>query len=228
MTAGLLYSADGLNVGQRIGQLIVALLAVAGAGLIGYLLTAFTLGIVCRWFVRRRLPQSLNKVLSVAGGVLAAIVVFWLAFWGIGGGFGWGGLGFGGAEGTSGNGTEPDRNPALKGIDNTLKESPPASVPASDAGQPASALSILLLGGDRVRGQTEDDLTFYQVLPEGVAMGFRELKILLRQRQAELPPLREIEIEIRPDSVAQNHPAVRRLENWAREMGLSVRYRVVP
>lgn len=226
MTLAFVVSLAVVDVGQRIGQFIVNILAVAGAGLIGYLLTATTLWLVVRVALRRRLPKQVTKLTSITGGIALALLIAWMAFFGTGGGFGWGGLGFGGgSDGGLGAGslteavdTEPQVAP---------KPQPGPAQSEKNADSPAAPpLSILLLGGDRVRGDSEDDLTFYQILPDGAAMGFRQIKGALRQRKSDQPPLREIILIIRHDSVAQNHPAVRRIEEWAKDEGLTVSRRV--
>jgi energy-coupling factor transporter transmembrane protein EcfT len=228
MNANLISLAEGMNIGQRLGNFIVGVLAVAGAGLVGYLFVALVLRLSVQWVARRRLPKSMSHLLSVTGGVAAALFVAWMVFFGTGGGFGWGGWGLGGGL-SDGTGTRQEVGEERNRVQE--KAETEAARPPSIAGESRVApavVSILLLGGDRVRGEMEDDLTFYQVLPNGTAMGLREIRMFLRQRKTEEPPVREIVLVIRTDSVAQNHPAVRRLEEWAKEAGLGVSYRIEP
>ncbi|MCX7700176.1 MAG: hypothetical protein N2039_04810, partial [Gemmataceae bacterium] len=65
MTLAILVSLAVVDVGQQIGQFIVSVLAVAGAGLIGYLLTATILWLVVRVALRRRLPKQVTKLTSI-------------------------------------------------------------------------------------------------------------------------------------------------------------------
>lgn len=215
------------DVGQWIGHLIMSVLAVAGAGLIGYLLTATTLWLLVRVILRRRLPRQVTKLASITGGVALALLISWMAFYGTGGGFGWGfGLGGGSEKGLVPGGPEEPVTVTAANEDSAGPQSSQTKTETPLESSSAPPLSILLLGGSRVKGNDADDLTFYQILPDGAEMGFRQIKVALRQRKSEQPPLREIVLVIRHDSVAQNHPAVRRIEEWARDEGLTVTRRV--
>ena len=86
--------------------------------------------------------------------------------------------------------------------------------------QPGSdALRVVMLGGDRVASQH-----FYLLEGDKEPRTLRDLQkaIQARQDEKDRPSLKSIEIVIYEDSVAQDHPAVRDLEKWARQNDLGV------
>lgn len=210
-------------MGQNIGNFVVSALAVAGAGAVGYFLTAFLLWLITKFAFDKKLPQPVSRAVSVLGGVAVALLVVGLLFNG-GGGGGWGlgpGFGFGTGNGTGENKEKQPENkdtgtpktPRQDSTDNT----------GTEAGA-AAPLQVLMLGGDRVKGSTEAELTYYQVLPDGKAYNLGDLKSVIRERKNGKPALRELLLIIRSDSVAHDHPAVKRLETFAHDEGLAIRY----
>jgi len=208
---------------QNIGNYVVSALAVAGAGVIGYLLTLFLLWLISKFAFDKKLPKPVTRLVGILGGVALALLVFGLLFNG-GGGGGWGlgpGLGFGTGSGT---GEEKQKQPDGKdaGPPKTPRQDS-TEITGNEAGA-ATPLQVLMLGGDRVKGTSEAELTYYQVLPDGKAYNLADLKSLIRERKNNKPPIRELLIIIRSDSVSHDHPAVKRLETFVHDEGLAIRY----
>src|SRR5437868_4392587 len=147
---------------QNIGNFVVSGLAVAGAGVIGYLLTLLLLWLISKFAFDKKLPKPITRFVCILGGVAVALLVAGLLFHG-GGGGGWGfGPGFGFGTG-SGTGEEKQKQP-------DGKDSGPPKTPRQDptentgtAAGAAAPLQVLMLGGDRVKGSNEAELTYYQV-----------------------------------------------------------------
>jgi hypothetical protein len=141
---------------------------------------------------RRRLPVVF--VCAALGGL-----ALWLAMTRVGGGGGDGPGGPGAGGYASGGGQE-----AQEGPDATRKE----------PGAAGAVLRVHLLGGDRVK---EERCYVIDRRP----LNWQELIDAVTARQKQDPPLKTLEIVIHPDSVYRDHPAVRRLEDWARDHGLT-------
>lgn len=212
------------SVGETIGNILVKVLAVAGAWVIGYFATLALLWIVSKLAFNKRLPKQVTRLLCVVGGVAAALLVGWLLFVATGGGGGWGfGPGFGFGTG-KGSGTSGDERPATSGSESTK---PPRSTPEG-ATEPGAAppLRILMLGGDRVKKIGDKEFAFYRIQPDGPELAFDGIRTAIRDRAKSIPPLKGIVIIIEDDSVAQNHPAVKRLEELAKDERLAVTHQL--
>jgi hypothetical protein len=202
-----------------LGMLVMKVLAVLGGFAVGWLAGDGLLRLTARFLLRKKeVPRGMRLVAQVLGGVaLAWGVWLWVSGTG-GGGPGQGGLfgpGFGlsPGKGGKGEGEEPkEKKPA------EVPKKPDAA-PDSAAAKDAETLRIDLLGGQRVREER-----FYVLAGEEEARTLAGLRdaVVARRRQADLPPLRGIEIMVYENSVARDHPAVRDLERWARENDLTV------
>src|SRR5258706_14819116 len=88
-------------LGQEIGSWVVSVLAIAGAGALGYFLTTVFIVLICKLAIHKPAPKRVTKLVSILGGVTVALFVGFLAFHGGGGGLGFGpGFGFGGGDKT--------------------------------------------------------------------------------------------------------------------------------
>lgn len=191
-----------------VGLLLLRLLAVAGGGAVG----AFGSGLLLRWLGRmaggRQVPQPIMTFVRILGGITMALVVWMWAF-------GVGGSGFGTGEGWglgSGQGTGP-KSDATAPI-STAYSSPDVKKNGAGANQTSESLHVEMLGGQRVQ-----DERFYLVEGASQPVSLAELR---RQIQGHEPPYRRLEIVIYEQSVAQDHPAVRELERWAKQHDLTV------
>jgi hypothetical protein len=212
------------DVSEKFGGLIINGLAVAGAGLIGYFVTLLLVWLVGKAALNRKVPTPLRRILCVVGGVAAALAVYAMLFHGGGGhgGGGWGllgsWLGFGKSELVS-----TELKPQA-----THPEVPPRTESQSHAvaAEAAAPLRILMLGGERVKGSSESELTYYQLQPEERPLNLAQVKDLIRERKKAKPPLHEIVIMIQGDSVARGHLAVKQLADFASDEGLAISYQV--
>jgi hypothetical protein len=203
---------------QNVGNLIVNALAVAGAGAFGYFLTRSIIWAICKFGLQKNPPARISKLLGILGGVAMAILIAGLLFQGQGGG-GWGfGPGFGFGTGT---GVADGTNKTEPTASQTKPESTETSVPTPKTANP---LRIRMLGGQNVK--TEDGkLVIYQPLPGNEAYTLDRLKSIIRDRmqdQPNRPAIKEIVIIIEKDSVAHNHDAVLKLQQFALDQGLTV------
>jgi hypothetical protein len=152
--------------------------------------------------------------------LLGGVALGWAVFLWVSGSGGWG-PGQGGLLGLGGGaGTGEKAKATVKGMEETpaKKEAPaqPAALPTKPG---LGTLRIDMLGGARVK-----DERFYLLEGRPGPVTFDELRqaILDRQEAKGQALLQGIEIVIYENSVAQDHPAVRNLEKWAREHDLAV------
>jgi hypothetical protein len=82
-------------------------------------------------------------------------------------------------------------------------------------------LQIEILGGARVHEER-----FYLLQGDKQPRTLAEVRkaIQARRQEQDKPPLKGIIILLYPSSVAQDHPAVKNLEKWAKENRLSVTF----
>lgn len=202
------------DLSSNIGNIVVNGLAVAGAGAFGYFLTRGTIWLVGKFAFNKKPPQQVSRILGFLGAVAMALLVAGLLFRGQGGG-GWGfgpGFGFGTGSGQNGSSTtEP------KSGDEKVHTS--AATPKT-----ANPLRIRMLGGKNVKMEGEN-LVIYQPEPGNEAYTLERLKPLIRDRMQDKPgepAIHEIVIVIEKESVAHNHDAVLRLDQFAKDQGLTV------
>ncbi len=86
-----------------IEKVVITVLAVAGGFLIGFLLTNAIVRLLFRFVWKKQPPEKLVRILRFAGGVAAAILVYFLLT-------GTGGLGLGGGGGDGDRGKEKSQN----------------------------------------------------------------------------------------------------------------------
>ena len=152
---------------------------------------------------------------AVAGGILVYLFVFGSGGPGYGlGGGGWGLGGKGGAgeqTGQGGTGTTTPTRPT------TPTQQTTAAVGPTD---PRQSLRIEMLGGKRYKG----DERFYLADNRQEPLTLFEVRQRIEERKRQSPPLKEVEIVILPEgSVAREHPAVARLIEVIRDLGLGVK-----
>lgn len=212
------------NIGEAIGNFLVKALAVAGAGLIGYFTALIGLWLVAKFAFNRQVPKQVHRIVSALSGVALALAVGWLLFLSSAAGGGWG-FGPGWGFGTGQSDGDQQEGPPEK----TTPERPPATRrevdPVTDANDPGAAppLRIRMLGGADVK-RVDNELAYYQLQPEGKAYTFEGIREVIRARMKDRPPVKGILITIREDSVAHNHPAVKRLEEFAKDERLAITY----
>jgi hypothetical protein len=194
-----------------LGMQVLKLLAVAGGAAVGWLGSGVLFRLLARMSLGRQVPRPMMFVVRALGAVALGLAVWYWAFGTGGSGFGTGaGLGCAGGQGP---GAEVEAPPEPRPL-----ESPP--LPAEKAGAGSDVLRVEMLGGARVQEQR-----FYVLEGERRPKTFAELREALQARQQDKSkgPLKGVEIVIYEDSVAQDHPAVRDLERWAKQHDLAVR-----
>ena len=184
---------------------IMKLLAVAGGGAVGYLLIGGILRLLGRYVFRNKLPAFVHWAVRLAGGVAGALLVwFWLAGAGGGGPGGGGGWGMFGGSGTGpGSG-----DAALKAKKEKLSK--------AGTEKRGAAMEVEMLGGPAVKEER-----FYKIEGEPEPVTFDEAKRRIADRLIKQPDLKVLRIVVRLESVASDHEAVKQLERWARENGLT-------
>jgi hypothetical protein len=195
------------------------LLAVAGGVAVGALACGLLLRFVAGFAPNRRVPRTILRLIQLLGGIALGLAVWFWAFGSGGGGFGSsGGLGLAG-DGVDGEVTQ-------QGTKASSNQAAPPSVQENSAQAPfpatpsmAETVRVELLGGGRVKGER-----FYLLEGEAEPCSLAVLRERLRNRMdlKDQPPLKAIELVIYEDSVAQDHPAVKDLDRWARQQGLEV------
>lgn len=193
-----LFGAFNLNLQ------VMKLLAVVGGAALGYMLVGALLRFAGRFLPRDRVPRAVQLAVRLLGGFTTGLLVYlWL--FGVGGSGGWGSGGggwvpFGGTGGEEGGANQKGKDP--------LRDQP--------APPRAATLRVDLLGGTRVKEQR-----FYMLEGSDRALTFEELTQAVGERRKLTPPIAGLRIVLHPDSVDRSNPAVRQLERWARDQGLT-------
>jgi hypothetical protein len=201
---------------QNIGDVAVNTLAVAGAGAVGYFGIQLTIWLICKFGLHKETPKRVSRLLGILGGIALALFVAGFLFQG-GGGGGWFGMGFGLGGGTGNSSANTSKNDPTSS--KTNHESPSASsVPKTN-----NPLRIRMLGGEKAK--VGDELRFYQLESGDEKLTLDKIKPIVRERmqdKPDRPAIKEIVIIIEKDSVAYNHEAVQKLEQFAKDQGLTV------
>jgi hypothetical protein len=191
-----------------LGLLVLKILGIVGGAAVGALLVGFIMQLAARGMRARPLPRPVLNTLRVLGAVAAGLAVWLWVFGppgpgGFGGSGGWWPFGQKGQSGGAGSGGTGR---------STGDETPRTTPPAPEA---RDTLTIQMRGGD----EAERDQKFW-VIQGDVARDWESAtRAILERRQgnAELKFLKIVTVDA---SVADNHPAVLKLKQWAREQGL--------
>lgn len=190
-----------------VAQIVVNSLAVGGGFLLGYFLFGGLSFLLDKWLLLGKSPASVHWVAKRLGGVLLAIVVALIVFGSGAGGFG---LGRGPGNGqTAGSGKGDGTSPTSSTVATAL---PPEQPISTELAPPEQRLRVMLLSGDQVQEEK-----FYLVEADRTPRSFAELVAAVKAKQDSTG--KSVAIEIRFSSVnplSQEHGAVRRLVNWAR------------
>jgi hypothetical protein len=203
------------NLVPNFGQLVVHSLAVAGGALVAGLLGGWLMQLLARATTTRRVPRPALNLVRVLGAIVGGILVYLFVFGSGAGGYGLGGGGWGfGGKGGAGEQT---------GKGDSVTPTTVPTMPTTAAASPTDRQQILrieMLGGKRYRG----DERFYLVDDRKEPRTLFEVRQAIEERKRQAPPLKEMEIVILPEgSVAREHPAVVRLIELARDLGLGVK-----
>jgi hypothetical protein len=199
--------AEAANIVQEITLFVGRLAAGIFGAVVGAILTALFVWLICRMTVNKQPPRPIRKMLRILGAIAGAIAAILFLPIGYGGfGLGSGGLGLG----PGGGGFEPQAvaPKSLSGID------PKDAATA----KPEQRATVIMLGGPLVRGEA-----FYRFEDERAPQTLAEVQAKLRGRMQADPPLTALDIVIYfEDSLAQQSAPVLRLVEWSKQAGLSV------
>ncbi len=199
---------------ERVVQLVVNCLAVAGGFLAGYLLTWFVTWLLDRWLTGNKSPHQLHLAARIIGGLALAVLVALFVFGSGGGGEGDGTGGTPGDDktgqtGGGGNPTVPTSN----------DPKPPVTVTENPA-PPEQRVRVTLLGGEDVR-----DERFYLVDGDRTPKAFGEVVAAVNAKKAATMKPVGVEVRFAPrNAPAQDHAAVLRLTRWAQANGVTVSF----
>lgn len=194
-------------------ELVVRVLAVAGGAAVGAFVTGWGVRLLTRALVHRQVPPKALAVVRALGAVAFGIAVYFLVF-GSGGpgyGLGGGGWGFGGKGAVGDDGDSKHAGKSTKDKDKNKDGDEGKPIPP----KPDDTIRVVLLGGDRVI-----DDRFYQVGGDPTPSSLAEVQSQIEGHQ---PPVRIVEIVIYLNSVAESHPAVVKLKQWAEDRKLTVK-----
>ncbi len=193
-------------------EVVYKLLAVAGAFLVGYFGSIWLSMLVLWSTYRKQIPQVIKKLIGVISGVLLALAVFLWVF-GTGDGYG-----IGSGPGLGGPGKQSDQEPTTPSQAPRLEQSmTPLSEPTAAPTKQQTRARVVVLGGNQV-----DQQRFFQLEGDERPVDLAEVQARIRQLQIEEEGLDALELIIYADSLAREHPLVKRLEKWAYQQDLQV------
>src|SRR5262245_55112391 len=201
---------------SNMGRILIGLFAVAGAFVVGYLLTGIVMWLLYRRFSKaKRCHPLLMRVYRLVGGVLLSLIVAVL-FLGEGGLGLWGGGTDDGPHGTGEKGSLVTDD--KKAVDDKNKEVAPPEKKKGDV--PAESRVRITMLGDEAREER-----FYLFESDSEPRTFKELQELIRRRmKASAPALEEVSIHIFRNTADRDNPIVKDLDRWEQEQGLRVSY----
>lgn len=209
----------GVFLGEKnFGQLVVNGLAIAGGALVSGLLAGWLTQLLVKATTTRRVPRPALNLIRALGAVAGGILVYLFVFGSGGSGYGLGGGGWGlGGKGGSGDKTGQAE---IGGGTQTQRIKVTTPTTTSSPTDRQQVLRIEMLGGKRYPGNDR----FYLVENDKEPRTLFEVRQEIEKRKQQTPSLKELEIVIRPEgSVAREHPAVTRLTDLARDLGLGVK-----
>ena len=198
---------------ENIGQLVIGILAVAGAFLIGHVLTWLFFGGIARFLFKRSMPLGVMKFLRLLGGAALAILVATFVF-------GAGGMGWGPGNAHKGDigvgDQKKDQEEAKKEVVRPKIED---IQPKDDDGL---GVSVTILGGDASEGR-------YYLLEEDVTpRTFTEITYGIQEvKKNSAKPLNRVKILVYKDSSARDSAVVKNLEKWATDERFGVEFPAV-
>jgi hypothetical protein len=194
-------------------RVAVGLCAIAGAFVLGYLLSGLLVACYYRLYLKKRSSPLVMRACRLIGGVLAALIVAALYF-------GEGGFGGGGGQQS---GPEGGREPG-KFIDE--KEDPKKKTsPEKKEGDvsPEERIRVTMLGQDAPGDR------YYLIDDDKSPKSLTELKdaILSRIRQRNGKPITELTIFTYRNTADRGNQIVKDVDQWAQQQGLRVSYREI-
>jgi hypothetical protein len=196
---------------ERVVQFALNLLAVGGGFLVGHVLTGVIAWALDRWITGGKTPDGVHRVARVFGGAAVALLVALMLF-----GRGGPGDGDGPGGGTSPTDKGPGGGTATQPTTKTDVQPPP--IPKTDTTPPEQRVQVTLLGGSDVK-----DERFYLIDDDRTPRAFADVIAAVNAKKAETRKPVGLVIRFTADNtLAQNHPAVLRVINWARANDVAV------
>ncbi len=205
------------EMSRNVGLVVLKVLAVAGGALLGGLGAGFGSQGLAKMLYGGKLPKQVQTIFQIAGGVVAAWLVAFLVFWGMGGGGG-GGTGTGGGEGAGvGTGKEGGGRPTNPSTGQATGSSSGSNDTGSHGGVPPLKVKVLPGGG------VDDPI--YQVEGEDKARNLESMVKEMKSRKEATPGLDTLEIQlvagVSPAPFLGKKTPVEALEDRARELKLT-------
>ena len=198
---------------DRIVRFGMNLLAVGGGFLVGHVLTGVIAWALDRWITGGKTPQGVHRVARMFGGAAVALLVALLLF-------GQGGYGDGtgpGGGGADPKGEGPGGGTVTQPTNRDVTPIPPVVNP-KDAPPPEQRVRVTMLGGADVKEER-----FYLIGDDRTPKTFAEVVAAVNAKKAETNKPVGVEVRFTADNtLAQNHPAVLRVINWARANNVAV------
>ncbi|HEX4610763.1 MAG TPA: hypothetical protein VH092_21415 [Urbifossiella sp.] len=214
MTAAVPMFLAGAS--DRLADLALNCLAVAGGFLAGHLLGRLVVWGLDRWVFAKKTPEMLRKLVQMACGIAVAILVALIVF-GKGGGTG-GGSGDGQGKGSGDASDTPGKADAKPPDD----KRPPVKVElpkAIDVDSSVPAVHVTVLAGPAAEG---DKLYWFETDRTNLTLDAVKDKILKKKAEVAGKPL-QLVVVFPTDPNHQppdNHPTVTELTRWAEAQGI--------
>jgi hypothetical protein len=206
--SGPIFAFD-LTTPGRLEEMIVKVLAVAGAAALGGLLAGLITQVLARLVAARVVPRAPLNIIRLLGAVVAGWLVALLLF---GGGWG-GGWGFGGGGGGNGQGSgKGGLSPGTTAQDSSAgKQDKSRDSGKARAGDTKLRVEVLGIPGQSV----------YRVEGEKELRTIDEIRATIRERQTQPTPLKEVVVVIYRNSPDESKPQVTDLLRLIKELGLT-------
>jgi len=188
------------GLGGLAAQYVQHGLMIAGGALIGALLTAVILVVLFRLVRVKKVPRRLTTLLSIAGGVVGGWLVWALL--------------------SAGTGHGPGRGGGIIGGDLTGKGSVPIATSAETRREPADSLRVMIV---RSRDYEPESKRYYLVEGRPPARTLPEVIQVIKDRHQLNPALKNVEVVIYQDSIAETRGLADDLEEPVRPLGLTIK-----
>jgi hypothetical protein len=197
---------------DRVVRFALNLLAVGGGFLVGHVVTGVITWALDRWITGGKTPQGVHRVARSIGGIALALLVALMLF---------GQGGYGDGTGPGGGSSATDKGPG-NGTQTQPTDSkdvqPPLPIPQKDSTPPEQRIRVTLLGGSDVKNEK-----FYLIDDDRTPRAFADVAAAVNAKKAETKKPVGVELRFTADNtLAENHPAVLRVINWARSNDVAV------
>jgi hypothetical protein len=203
-----------VNVIRDVFFLAVRFVVALGGFAVGYLLTGPLVALLTRVAFHKTLPQWLQTWCKVTGGILVALLAFWLVPIG-----GWGGGPGGGGKGTGGGTGNEVGSGSGKGTGSTTTA---GKMPVDGTGKPADETGRLVI--EMLGPQTAKEDKCYLINSQQPAVDFQTVETYLMDHRQRI---KTVQILVLPESVSSNDPVVTKLFNLARDQKLEPSIKII-